>query len=170
MPPVLSWAGGFFSLLLMFRKLDRVTNRLEIDMHAITKAVITHNQVRKFIKDANRLQLWKHGVDREGRVIRTYRSVRPNVYARSTIRIKKHTRQPYNRVTLRQTGAFYRSFRLKVYSTAWTITARFQKRRGSISDHMDTSKVLGLTGENSSRLAKHMRPLVLGKLRRKVLR
>lgn len=138
-------------------------------MDYITKTVISNNQVRKFIKDANRLQLWRHGVDREGKVIRTYRAVRPAVYARATIRIKRGIGQPHNRVTLRQTGAFYRSFRIKVYSTQWAIDARFQKRRGNIAAHLDTSKVLGLTGENTRRLKNHMRPLLFNKLRRKIL-
>jgi hypothetical protein len=154
----------------MFQKLERFANRLDIDMDYITKTVISNNQVRKFIKDANRLQLWRHGVDRDGKAIRTYRSVRPAVYARATIRIKRSLGQPHNRVTLRQTGAFYRSFRVKVYSNQWAVDARFQKRRGSISDNLDTSAVLGLTRENTAKLVGHMRPLLFNKLRRRVLR
>jgi hypothetical protein len=59
-------------------------------------------------------QLFKRGVDVFGVSMRSQYARGSNVYADYTIAIKNDKNQPTDRVTLRDTGAMYRTFKTKI--------------------------------------------------------
>lgn len=66
------------------------------------------DETKEVIADLNAEQLF-HGIRSDGADITPY-------YAESTIAIKKEKGQPYDRVTLKDTGAFYAGIQVKVIS------------------------------------------------------
>lgn len=87
-------------------------------------------------------QLNKRGVDRNGVSIAAYEPYRP-----LTLKIKRAKRQPIDRVTLRDTGAFHRSFKLNIGPTAFEITPTDLKTEMLIEKYGE--EILGLTDENA---------------------
>ena len=108
--------------------------------------IISDIDAEVFIVDANAEdQLFKRGVNAFGVEIMNYRPYTPY-----TIEQKKLKNQPYDRVTLRDTGDFERSFKVEVNKDSFSVTAtdpkteKLKKKYGNI---------FGLTPENKSKLA-----------------
>jgi len=97
------------------------------------------------ITELNREQLWS-GEDALGQVINTLGG-RP--YALSTMRIKSTKGQPTNRVTLKDTGAFYKTFKVKQVKSGFEVIADFSKDDGDIRDNFSSDfDFLGLQDES----------------------
>ena len=83
-------------------------------------------------------------------------------YSRTTISIKKSKNQISDRVTLRDTGDFYKSFKLKAENDSFSISAtdsktnKLQKKYGT--------KILGLSEESKAVFARHGLKIQLMKL------
>lgn len=83
-------------------------------------------------------------------------------YSRTTISIKKSKNQISDRVTLRDTGDFYKSFKLKAENDSFSISAtdsktnKLQKKYGT--------KILGLSEESKAIFARHGLKIQLMKL------
>ena len=83
-------------------------------------------------------------------------------YSRTTVSIKKSKNQISDRVTLRDTGDFYKSFKLKAENDSFSISAtdsktnKLQKKYGT--------KILGLSEESKAIFARHGLKIQLMKL------
>lgn len=86
-------------------------------------------------------QLYERGVDRNNKEIASWLP-----YSPFTIRSKLFKQQPVDRVTLRDTGDFHRSFQLRVTDSDVEIYATDIKAEMLISKYGES--ILGLTDEN----------------------
>lgn len=106
-----------------------------------SNAIIEHE---KEILDLNREQLYEFGHNPLGISIGSY--------SPKTISIKKEKGQPYDRVTLRDTGDFYAAFHLKVDKAGFSISSTDWKT-GELLDKY--GNVFGLTTENRLHVTWH---------------
>ena len=110
-------------------------------LNDIVKTLVVLEQ--DFAKDLNRSQLI------DGQNIDAS-DIEP-AYSRTTVSIKKSKRQISDRVTLKDTGDFYKSFTLKTNNDSFVISAtdsktnKLQKKYGN--------KILGLSEENKALFA-----------------
>lgn len=102
-------------------------------------------------------RLNKTGTRSTGQKIKTKRAKR-GVYANATIFIKMRKGQPYDRVTLKDTGEFQKSFEKKLLKDAFQITGNSDKKDGMIEDNIDFENVLNLSTDENSKLVKEIRP------------
>lgn len=98
---------------------------------------------REDIVAMNVEQLYERGVNSVGVAIDSYAP-----YAPYTILVKQQKGQPTDRVTLRDTGEFHKSFILVIDSTGFYITATDPKTWDLVDKYGD--KIFGLTPENRS--------------------
>jgi len=132
-------------------KLQELYNKLKrFDLNRLAGQILNENAGKIYKMQTDRL--YNEGKYYDGKIIRTYRAKLFNVYAFKTIMRKKLNNQPFNRVTLFNKGNFYKSIRVRANRQFLTIKANFNKRKGKISDNLDTDKVLGLTAENKEQL------------------
>jgi hypothetical protein len=72
-------------------------------------------------------------------------------YANYTVSIKKATNKPYRKVTLKQEGEFYKTFKVVIIKEGYKIIANFNKPDSSILDNFDSfyhDTILGLDNES----------------------
>ena len=118
------------------RPIQIVENFLRLDPHEITNIILSDKGFQQFILDLVRInQLYEKGEDGLGRKLRSEFAIGGKVYATFT-EIQKQffrsPRQPIDRVTLKDSGAFYESFRLELSSTFFTIDANTLKESGDL--------------------------------------
>tara|TARA_R110002020_G_scaffold319338_3_gene535237 strand:- start:1599 stop:2048 length:450 start_codon:yes stop_codon:yes gene_type:complete len=107
--------------------------------------ILNKKSVQKFITDLNtKVQLFDMGEDSRGVQLASI----GGSYAPSTIRIKARKNQPSNRVTLKDTGEFHKSFDVQVKPNAnFTITADTNKGDQDLEDRWGDD-IIGLQKEN----------------------
>ena len=112
-----------------------------------------------FICDMNsQVQLYEQGINRLGVSITDYQP-----YAESTIAYKKRKGQPYDRVTLRDTGAFHASFYITTTDKDFEIKARDEKTQWLTKRY--GNQILGLTEEHIAEVAaEYVYPELMDKL------
>lgn len=104
-------------------------------------------------------QLYLRGINGMGEEIMSYRP-----YAESTIKKKKKKGQPTTRVTLRDTGAFYKSFFVVFDSEGFYITASDEKTPLLIEKYGE--EIFRLTDENLTMLLRdHIRKELVKRLK-----
>lgn len=119
--------------------------------------IMNDNAVKQEIVSLNQQQLLEFGEDVEGNKLRTYLAQPGQVYAYSTIQYKKDKGQPYDHVTLYNTGAFHRSFKAETERSYTQVKGKTKTSDGDISDNLDISKILGLTKESKEELIQFLR-------------
>jgi len=98
----------------------------------------------EFITDLNKKRLLEQGTDVDGKQIRTFRAEQGEVYNRFTIESKYKKGQPFDRVTLKDTGEFHNSFKVESDSKGFAIEGDEDKPDGKISDNVDVESALGI--------------------------
>lgn len=121
--------------------LDRVKKVKEaLDTGRIAKEIVRDND--NILIDMNAQdQLFAKGVNRLGVRIDEYRP-----YSPSTIKVKIKKRQPYDRVTLKDTGEFYDSFYVETAEDRFYIKASDEKTVWLIKRY--GVEIFGLTNES----------------------
>lgn len=101
--------------------LDKFIQATErFDYHMALNRAIEKNEL--LILPLNtREQLYNRGIRSDGRM------VTPK-YAQSTIVRKRRKGQPYNRVTLRDTGEFHKSFQIRYYATSIRFVSDYSEK------------------------------------------
>lgn len=153
-----------------FAPLRKIANVfITISSNDIIFQVLGSNEnLRKEILDLNRLgQLFKKGEDSKGTDLNTMTQSGFG-YSQFTINEKKKKNQPTNRVTLFDTGDFYKSFRLVIRPTYMEIEADAQKDDGNLFDDFGND-IVGLSEDNLDLLRGKLLPLVLNYLNSKLL-
>jgi len=112
-------------------------------------------------------RLNKTGTRSTGEKIKTYSAERygKGVYMPFTIAMKKSKGQPTNRVTLKDTGAFQKSFEKKLLKDAFQIEGESKKPDGEIEDNIDFTNVLNLSKNEIKELVKEIKPLYIQEVR-----
>lgn len=120
-----------------------------IDIFKILDDIFKNNRVQEEVIRLNHEQL-QSGEDSSGKDIVT---IGGSPYRPYTVTIKKKKGQPTNVVTLKDTGDFYNTFRVKITSNGYEILADFRKGSEDIRDNFSNEfDFLGLTGESLAEL------------------
>tara|TARA_R110000824_G_scaffold158397_3_gene332216 strand:- start:67 stop:513 length:447 start_codon:yes stop_codon:yes gene_type:complete len=123
-----------------------IADRLaKVDVTQVLVNILKKKKTQKFITNLNtRVQLFDYGEDSRGIQL----MATGGTYAPSTIRIKKKKRQPTNRVTLKDTGDFYKTFEVIVKPNAsFSIKADTIKNEKDLEDRWGED-IVGLQDES----------------------
>lgn len=143
----------------MANKLDQLQKKLEsFDINKTLNKVATKPNNEKLMQDLIRKRLLEKGEDAEGKQLRTFGAIVPNVYSIRTMIIKDEKGQPTDRVTLKDTGDFHESFSLKTEPEQFINTGDENKPDGKISDNLDLTNVLGLSDRERKEWAGEILP------------
>jgi len=127
-------------------KLKDNIRELGDDLPDVLADIIRNNE--HVILDMNTQdQLYERGINRLGVSLADFEP-----YAPFTLRMKQMTGQPTDRVTLRDTGDFTRSFYLDVSKEGFEIKAADTKTNELVAKY--GKQIFGLTKENSEELVK----------------
>jgi len=142
------------SLALNVKKLNEDTAfKLVINNKAIQIEAISLNRDE---------QLYQKGVDNQGNKMRSDYARMGRFYANSTIAIKNEKNQPTDRITLRDTGALYSSFKTKINGDELLLDVNSIKEGKDLVDQF--GQFAGLDSESTNKLlivAKHPRGSVV---------
>ena len=122
-----------------------------LNVNQMLDEMFSKPKYQKLIPDMVRERLWEQGIYSTGKPIITYAAGLQFPYAYNTVfgtteyRGKKDKGQPYDRVTLRDTGAFYTSFTLVPQTTYAVITYDENKEDGKVSDNVNLDNVFNLS-------------------------
>lgn len=131
------------------------------NINRYTKTLVLDNE-RVIIELNVDKQLFEDGINRDGISIDSYQPYHP-----ITVRYKFRKRQPYDRVTLRDSGDFHKSFKViaddlefMIYADDWKLSELLNKYGANI---------LGLTDENLQIVVwEYIYPAILSKLRQMI--
>ena len=131
-----------------FEKLERKFRKFDLDK--ILSRVWRNPRVQKFIIDLNtKKQLFEKGEDSEGGSLGDYSAF--------TIQIKVSKGQRVDHITLRDTGAFYETFKVFVFSKGFKIEAKGQKEDSNLFDDFGEN-IVGISEESLFKLCEFIRP------------
>jgi len=123
--------------------------------------IMEHEDV--IIEMITRDQLYEQGVEGRGISIMEYQP-----YAARTIKIKKKKGQPYDRVTLRDTGEFYNSLHVEYDDKGFYVTSTDDKAKYLLARYGKT--IFRVTNENLNELLNdYIRPSLKEKLKERLL-
>lgn len=149
---------GLNSILGLLSAAETVERNLNEGFY-IRKAL---EQNQQKIVEANVEQLYEYGINSLGIRIDTYQPYTPY-----TVRIKQEKGQPYDRVTLRDTGDFQKSFEVVFEPIGFYITATDYKTQDLIDKY--GAKIFGLIKENRQEIAiKYVFPVVTEEIKREM--
>jgi len=149
-----------------FTILDNLKKSLKFNIYSLLDEVFKTNQVQSTMIEFNQDQL-KAGYDSTGQFINTSGGSPYRLY---TVKIKQTKGQPVNKVTLYDTGEFYKTFKVKIVKDGYLITANFEKEDGSILDNFSNNfDFMGLDNEGIQELTEQFILPILTKLLRKKL-
>ena len=86
------------------------------------------------VPDLIRKRLWTDGTYSDGSSIVTYKAQPPYNYSPATVRIKNAKGQPTDRVTLKDTGGFYRSIKAEATGNGYTVEGDTDIFQESVED------------------------------------
>jgi hypothetical protein len=149
-----------------FNSWQEVKDFFDIDINLLIDEAFKTQSVQKTMIEFNQDQL-QDGKDALGQTINT---IGGSPYRPYTVVIRKSKGLPTNRVTLKDTGDFYKTFKVVILSDGYEITADFNKPDGSILDNFSSSfDFLGLDAESINELVQeHVLPLVSQMLRKQL--
>ena len=137
----------------------KLLNVIALDEDKIIRDIVSNSGLQQDIIDLNREdQLYDKGIDADGNLVGDGR------YSKMTIQHKIETGERYDHVTLKDTGEFYESFKIKKGEAEIIITA------DTIKDGKDLAsiygeKILGLTAENVAILRGWIKKLFIERTR-----
>lgn len=116
----------------------------KLDISEIFNFVIS-TELKELIIELNQDQLYDLGQDSKGNKLWSFSPSMP--YSPYTIKIKQAKGQPTDRLTLRDTGAFYKSFTVEVEGTSIVLDADGQKQDTNLFSQYGID-ILGLNDQN----------------------
>lgn len=131
-----------------FQRIDAIARRIkklgeELSDGSVVRDLILRNS--DYILQLNKDQLNEKGVNSQGVEIASYMPYSPNTVARKA---RKH--QPYDRVTLKDTGKFQAGFQLIVTKGSFRVTSIDKKTDKLVEKY--GPYIFGLTSESRDRL------------------
>lgn len=149
---------GLNSILGLLSTVNTVERNLSSGGY--TRKALEQNKEK--IVELNVEQLYDYGINSLGIQIDTYAP-----YSPYTVSIKKKKGQPYDRVTLRDTGDFHKSFEVVFDPSYFYITATDYKTEDLVEKY--GGNIFGLTAENKREITeKYVVPEVTKSLRRDI--
>ena len=149
---------GLNSILGLLSAVETVERNLNDGLYV--RKALEENQNR--IVDLNIEQLYEYGMNSLGIRIDTYQP-----YSPYTIQVKQQKGQPYDRVTLRDTGDFHKSFEVTFEPRGFYITATDYKTQELVDRY--GVEIFGLTEENREKLVvEYVIPIVTKELKKEI--
>jgi hypothetical protein len=118
----------------------------KLDISQIFNFVIS-TELKELIIELNQDQLYDLGEDSKGNKLWSFSPSMP--YSPYTIKIKQAKGQPTDRLTLRDTGAFYKSFTVEVEGASIILDADGRKKDTNLFSKYGID-ILGLNDQNMS--------------------
>lgn len=148
--------------MLPWEKLQKNLNKLKNGgLDSIIKTAIENNS-RKVTKLNTDDQLFDKGVDSSGSKISP-------AYSRTTVSIKNRKGQPTNRVTLKDTGSFHKSFKVDTKKESFKIDATDSKRDKLVKKYSSSGEnIFGLTDFSLVKLSHELSKEVLTSIKMKI--
>lgn len=154
-----------------FRPIENLCNRAkELNAGYLMKCLFLDGYFKALIIDLNTdKQLFDKGIDATGKKLRNrFRTVAAEYYSKETIRIKSEKGQPTDRITLKDSGDFYSTFKLELKNGAFFIDA------DTVKDDNDLAQVwgadiLGLTQESLQEVIDLSLEILIPVIRNKLL-
>lgn len=112
-------------------------------------------------------QLYQKGVDNQGNKMRSDYARFGNFYANSTIAIKNEKNQPTDRVTLRDSGAMYQTFKTKIVGDELMLDVNSIKEGKDLVNRF--GQFAGLDEESKNKLLIMAKPIVLDYVKNTIL-
>lgn len=123
--------------------------------------IMKHEDV--IVQMVTRDQLYEQGIEGRGIFIMDYQP-----YTAKTVKIKQKKGQPYDRVTLRDTGEFYSSLHVEFDDEGFYVTSTDDKAKYLLARYGKT--IFRLTNENFTELLRnYIRPSLKEKLKERIL-
>lgn len=141
-----------------------VTKLNEDDVYS--KVVNTPEVKREAVRLNTQVQLYERGENTLGQKMRSFFARFGRYYADFTINEKQIKSQVTDRVTLRDTGAFYNTFKAR-FDGELKLTADTNKDGEDLQDTW--GQVVGLNEDTKSELVKTIKPKVIDYVKSKVL-
>lgn len=116
---------------MSFNSFAEVKEVFNIDIFSLMDEIFKKDQTQSTMIEFNKEQL-RDGTDALGQTINT---IGGSPYRPYTIKIKKAKGQPTNVVTLKDTGEFYKTFKVRIVTSGYEVVADFEKSDGSILDN-----------------------------------
>ena len=130
-------------------------NAQNLDYHKIAQKALAPTLLQDDILNLNRYdQLYDKGIDANGDSIGRYAPYTLNYKLNIAPKIGNDSR--VDNITLRDTGAFYDSFRFKNEPEQVVITANVEKPDKNLEDEF--GEIIGLTDENKAKVAQWVKP------------
>lgn len=108
-------------------------------------------------------QLYEHGIEGRGISIMEYQ-----LYTATTVKIKQRKGQPYDRVTLRDTGQFHKSLYVEFDENGFYVTSADRKAKDLTDKYGET--IFRLTNQNLTQLLRnYIRPSLTKKMKERIL-
>ena len=123
--------------------------------------IMKHEDV--IVQMVSQEQLYEEGIEGRGIEIMSYQP-----YTARTIKIKQKKGQPYDRVTLKDTGEFYSSLHVEFDDEGFYVTSTDDKAKYLLAKYGKT--IFRLTNENFSELLRnYIRPSLAEKIKERLL-
>ena len=141
--------------------MDELLTKLKsFDVSALIADTLKDNRLGRIIITTIQERLESEGKDSEGKSLKTdfgKSSRGTGFYAKKTVSIKKAKGQPTDRVTLKDTGEFYQSFRSQIKANELGLTADFRNIYENFQDSFSNESqfqeaILGLTDSELQRI------------------
>ena len=152
----------------MFKRLYEICDNVKaLNYSKLVFFVFSDSKVQKIIIDLNRIdQLLYNGELPDGSLLPLYK----NSYGLVSFEGKSVTKEKGQPYTLFDSGDYYRSFKVVPNPSGFIITANDEKENGTLEEmYTDNKKILGLTNENKSKLAKEILPAIQQYIRSEIL-
>jgi hypothetical protein len=111
----------------------------EMNVDRLMREIMKDERLKSYFIELNQEQLYEQGADSKGHQLEPYTF--------ATMNIKRKKGQRYDRTTLKDTGKFYKSFRIVVQSDGFIIQADGQKEEMNLFDRYGID-ILGLNEVN----------------------
>ena len=129
---------GLEAIVALRNKVEELSRQL--DDHVLVQDIVRENE--SVVLELNtQNQLYDKGINSLGIDISSYAP-----YKQVTVRIKRGKGQPFNRVTLRDTGDFHRSFYVELFPDSFSIQSTSVLTRELVKKYGDS--IFGLTDDN----------------------
>jgi len=137
--------------------LDELRKIFDIDIPKLIEKILNYQDVKDYIIYLNQQKQLSEGLDAKGQKIYTIASEEQNSpypYSKYTAYLRQEKGLQVKNVDLKDTGAFWDSFEVKVSKENTEVLADFSKGGDDIRDNFELKfDFLGLTEENTKELA-----------------
>ena len=140
-------------------------SRIETKADRLFVKILKDSNVQAQIMDFNLEQMYEGGIDSEGRSLGEYATITVQYYKPLARSLGNDGRTDH--ITLKDTGEFYKSFRIKVENDGFKITA------DTIKENTDLAQiypdVIGLTKESKQMVSELITPYFIESIRKELL-